>query len=75
MYVKLDYFYFSVLDLEMKATEILVYITLVWGDTWSTANFRKKLIAKIVLLRTIEKKFVGCMLFADRVFKIPVPEN
>ena len=57
MYIKLDYFYFSAFDLEVKVIEILKYILLF---SWSglrdkLPSFRKILVMKVVLLYAIEK--------------------
>ena len=66
MYIKLDYFYFSAFDIEVKVIEILKSILpFLWGEILSRVkdklSFRKILARKIVLLCTIEKYFLGCM--------------
>ena len=57
MHIRLDYFYFSAFNLEVKETEILKYILLFSGKKHGDKlpNIRKILVAKIVLLRVIEK--------------------
>ena len=58
MYIKLNYFYFSDFDLEVKMTEILKYILSeeTWSGVWEKLpSFRKILVTKIDLFCPIEK--------------------
>ena len=69
MYIKLDYFYFSAFDIEVKAIESIFESIF---DSFLGTNmirvkrklpsFRKILVLKIVLLCAIEKQFAGRML-------------